>query len=462
MSMMRIGLGAFSSGALFQICAAVAMAATDVPVDDRELALTFYRGEVALVQDSRSVTLPREGATLRWAGVAPGIHAGSVHLDRAGLHVDGFTLAHRPWSLAGLVEAHVGHEVRVVRGVGQHREVLRARVIATDPLLLENDDGVFHANAQQLVFPRGAPGEMGVPPALMLKTSGNASGEAPVVLNYLADGFQWTAEHVAALSTDGSRLDLVTRAQLHNASGMAVADARVDLVAGEVNIPRGSQRPSTPGRVQALASRAAQEATVEPAGDQYRFRLPGRVSLDDGERQSITLVGDTDIPVERSYAVTASVSYRGGDAPSGWQPVPVETRLQWTQRDGPLPAGTVRVYAREGESLRLVGGDHVPDRAEGTQVRIVPGRPFDVTARRRQTDLRRIDPRSYETAHEIRVHNARDVPVEMSIEETIPGDWRMLEASDTWERAASDLVTWKVTVPPGEDRNITYRVNIER
>lgn len=456
--------GAFATALLMAALQlpALAAAATTIPADGRELTLTVYRGDVALVQDRRAAELPAGRSEARWAGVAQGLHPGSVRLEgAAALH--GFSLEHRPWSLAGLVEAHVGHEVQLVRGVGQQREVIRARVLAAQPLLLENDDGVFSASPGQLLFPRGAPAGMGEAPALVLALQRRRGGRGPFELTYLASGIGWSAEHVALLSADARRMDLVTRARLDNRSGMAIEDAAVDLIAGQVNIPR--RRAQAPvARQSMVAEEAPAGADVVPqaAGDQYRFRLPDPLDLADGASRTLRLRGHDGVAVARSYAAVDRVQPREQRGESGWQPLPLETRLEWEQPDAPLPAGPVRVYAREDGALRLVGGDHVRDRPQGAPVRIVPGRPFDLTARRRQTDFRRIDSRRFESAREIRLHNARDRATTVVVEETIPGDWELLAASDDWERAAAHLAVWRVEVPAGGEYSITYRVKVDR
>lgn len=447
-----------------QVPAAEAPAMAAIPAEGRELTLTVYRGDVVLVQDRRTIDLPAGRGEARWAGVASGLHPGSVRLEGAAALL-GFTLDHRPWSLTGLVEAHLGHEVQVVRGVGQQREVVRARVIATQPLLLENDDGVFAATPGQLVFPQGAPAGMGDAPSLVLALQNRGGVRGRHELAYLATGIGWSAEHVALLSADARRMDLVTRARLDNRSGMVIDRASVYLIAGQVNIPPA--RPAAPGMrqrggVAAEAALASADVVPQVAGDQYRFRLPEPLDLADGASRTLRLRGHDSIAVTRSYAAVGRAQPREQRGESGWQPLPLETRLEWEQPEGPLPAGPVRVYAREDGVLRLVGGDQVRDRPQGARVRIVPGRPFDLTARRRQTDFRRIDGRRFESAQEIRLQNARAEPVEVVVEETLPGDWELLAASDEWQRAAAHLAVWRVEVPAGGERSITYRAKIQR
>lgn len=440
-------------------------AAGEIPARSRDLTLTFYRGNVALVQDRRDAVSSSGQDEVRWIGVAPDLHSGSVRLEGGGATLHGFALEHEPWSLNGLVEAHVGRQVRVVRGSGAEREEIRARVLSADPLLLESVNGIFTARPDELILPGGVPAGMGKEPALALELDQSDADGSALTLNYLADGFGWSAEHVAILSPEKARMDLVTRARIRNGSGMDVEDARVHLIAGEVSIPSDGERPvMQQSMLRAdMAESAPQQVMPEAAGEQYRFRLPRPLTLADGDSRSVRLRSNDGIAVERIHAVTAAVQLRGqAAAADGWQTVPVETRLEWEQPDGPLPAGPIRVYERDEDGLRLVGGDRVPDRPEGERVRIVPARPFDLTAERRQTEFRRIDSRRHEATHEIRLSNATGEPAEIRVEEAIPGDWEMLQASDDWEQAAANLAVWRVEVPAEGERLVTYHVRISQ
>jgi hypothetical protein len=144
--------------------------------------------------------------------------------------------------------------------------------------------------------------------------------------------------------------------------------------------------------------------------------------------------------------------------------VPLTTELAWTVDDQPLPAGTLRVYeSRPDGGARLVGGTRLGDRAAGEQVRAALGRPFNIVAERRRTDVQRgSDERTETVTREIRVRNAGADRASIRIEESIPGDWEMLEASDDWERAAADLAVWRFELAADSERLLRYRVRIRR
>ena len=89
------------------------------------------------------------------------------------------------------------------------------------------------------------------------------------------------------------------------------------------------------------------------------------------------------------------------------------------------------------------------------------GRAFDVTVKRTQTDFSAIAKRVTESTHRLEFVNGGAVAAVVRVEETIPGDWRILEQSDNYVREGADAV-WRVTVPAKGAAALTYRVRVER
>lgn len=444
--------------ALALLVLAPAAPAAEAPA--RELALTLYRQDVGVVHDRRTREVAAGAAMLAWPDVVASLQLDTVRLHGDGVALHGHALEHRPLTTRALLEAHVGRPVRVVRGRGDERRLEQGTLRAAEPPLVATGDGLEQVDPARVVFPGVVADDLGAPPALELEVDSERDGERALTLSYLAEGLSWSADYVATLSADGARLDLDARATLANATDTDLADARVELVAGALNVPR-ADGPSPRTLQMARAEDASADTEAEPAGDYQRYALEDAVTLAAGARRSVRLFRRADIAVERTYALAGGARVeRGPGAGGGWQPVPLETRLAWEVRGGPLPAGTVRVHGA-GAGGRFLGGDTIADRPEGSEVTLVPGRPFDLTARRRQADFERIDERTHEAAHEIRVANAREQAVTVRVEEAIPGDWRITESSDDWERAAQ-MAVWTLEVPAGGEVTLRYRVRVSR
>jgi hypothetical protein len=89
-----------------------------------------------------------------------------------------------------------------------------------------------------------------------------------------------------------------------------------------------------------------------------------------------------------------------------------------------------------------------------------------VTADRKQTDFRKLGGDSrynyrFESAYEIKLRNAKDEEVTVTVAEPVPGDWRMLQESHPHTKASADTALWKVKVPAKGEVVLTYRVEVK-
>ncbi len=461
---LALGLSAAGSGEP----AVAADEPTSAP-DERELALTIYRQGLALVTDQRTISFPADAYRLEWPGIAPGVQRDTVRFAAGKRALEGYRVRQRSASMDALLRAYTGRAVGVEQDGARGPAQAEAILVSADPPLVSIDGAVRVVDPADLVFPEGLPAHLGSDPTLALEVGpvpapGTATGADAVRISYLSDGFSWSADYVATVDPEGDQLDLVARATIENHSGMDVTDAAAELIAGRLTVPREST-PSARSRMEAAvaADSGSAAAEPEPVGDLQRFALDAPITLADGERYSRRLFVHGGIPLQRRYVLAANRQPARAASEAGWRSVPLTLELEWTSDQGPMPAGAVRVHRQDtAGAIRFVGGDRIRDRAQGQSVRIAPGRPFDLTARRRQTGFERLGPRSRTVGHAIELHNGSTSPASVRVEETMAGDWRITESNHPWERASAQLAVWRLELAPGETRALRYRAQIER
>lgn len=92
-----------------------------------------------------------------------------------------------------------------------------------------------------MVFP-AVPENLRDKPTLLLLLHSPEAGKHKLELSYLTGGLSWRADYVAALNEDDSKLDLNGLVTLTNQSGVTYPQARLQLVAGDVNRIQSEQR----------------------------------------------------------------------------------------------------------------------------------------------------------------------------------------------------------------------------
>ena len=72
-------------------------------------------------------------------------------------------------------------------------------------------------------------------PTLSILVNSNTGDKQILELNYLSGGLSWKADYVAKLAKDDRYLDLNGWVTLNNQSGASYHNAKLQLVAGDVN-----------------------------------------------------------------------------------------------------------------------------------------------------------------------------------------------------------------------------------
>ena len=448
-------------------------------IDDsaqQALAVTVYNDDLALVKDLRRVALTRGENRLAWRNVSQRIRPETALLAAPANGLD-ITLLEQNFDFdlltpESLLKKYVGHTVQVIRAndAGE-RTVEEARVLAAiDGPVLRYADRIETGVIGHLAFP-DVPANLRDLPTLVLHLESGADGEGELELSYLTGGMGWKADYVAKLSADGASMDLNGWVTLTNASGVAYRQARVQLVAGEVNQVREIM-PAPPMARAVMMADAAPMPTEEALYEYHLYTLPRPTDIENNQTKQVALLSAPNVPVVQDLVVQGqSIAYRD-QAADGWTKLDVEARLTFVNRDGslgvPLPAGVVRVYSEDSRgNAQFVGEDAVEHTPKNETVALKLGKSFDVTARRKQTSFRKLSGTSaydyaYEAGFELELKNAKPEPAVVKVLETLPADWRILSESQPHTKESASLASWRVEVPAEGSVNLVWVVQVRR
>ena len=438
---------------------------------DREaVAVTVYNDDLALVKERRKVDLPKGLARLSLREVAAQMRPETALLRATSGHPLGLVEQNFDFDLLTpqkLLEKYVGREVTVIRPHpttdGERRE--RATVLAAGQgTVLRFADRIETGVPGRLAFDSVPPNLRDRPTlSVLLEADG---GKQSVELSYLTGGLAWKADYVANLSTDGKHLDLNGWVTLTNRSGAGFDDATLQLVAGTVN--RVRQQDS---RVYAMAAPAparakAAEATQEALMDYHLYSFERPTSIADNQTKQLALLSAGAIPVHREYLLAGADYYyreRYGQIGQKLKPsVFLEFENKGGQLGMPLPAGIVRVYAKDSKgAAQFVGEDRIAHTAKNEKLKLRLGEAFDITAERRQTNYRKIADNVSESSWRIELRNAKDEGVTVKLQEPLPSDWEMVQESQKHTKESARVASWNVVVPAGGTTVHEYTVRVK-
>src|SRR5260221_4840185 len=221
------------------------------PDQQSAIAVTIYNNDLALVRDSRKVTLTQGENDLAFIEVSGGMRPETALLTAQDNPVSvieqnfDFDLL----TAQKILEKSIGQQIRVIRTnpqTGQDSsEDATVLSVAEGSVVLKIGDRIETTAPGRLVF-SAVPANLRARPTLVVKLTSEKAGETPVVLSYLTRGLSWAADYVAAMSPDEKTIDLNGWVTLTNQSGVTYKDAKLQLVAGNVNQVQQVMQPATP------------------------------------------------------------------------------------------------------------------------------------------------------------------------------------------------------------------------
>jgi hypothetical protein len=466
---------------------------------DREsVAVTIYNQDQALVREVRRVELPAGDVELAWEDVTARIRPETVHvkpLEGEALRVVEQNYRYDVLAPATLLAQYVGHDVtlvHVVPGTGERRSQT-ARLLSigqTDggygygyggPSYVNPWECVYEIGGEvtfggdwRVVVPDAIPAGLVERPTLFWRLDAAGAGARRIETSYLTGGMTWSADYVLGLSADGTRADLTGWVTLSNDSGIAFPRARLQLMAGTVNLVPPPAPPVVQGRVIVTANAItvrepnAPSFVEESLFEYHQYTLQRATDLADREQKQLELLSAARLPVERHYRLYGLPYWLGAEQSGIQENLHPQVWLEFlnAEADGlgiPLPAGTVRVYGTDptgGGGREFLGEDAIEHTAREERVKLRVGDAFDVVADRRQTGYQLRSTDQVETAWEVRLRNRKRTPVRVELHEPTSGDWTVVDSSVPWTKESSRELRFDVDCPPDREVVVTWRVRV--
>ena len=443
-------------------------------LDDRtDVAVTAYNSGLALVRDVRKLTLPTGQLNLRFGDVAENIKPETVSLQslsQAGsIAIYEQNYEYDLISPQKLMEKFVGREVTLM---GLHDSEPFGERQGT--LLSTNGGPVFQIGGEIYL---GHPGTVVLPevpdnliakPSLIWRLE-NTQAEQEIVATYLTNGLSWRADYVLTLGDDETTFDLAGWVTMNNQSGATYDDAKLKLVAGDVNLAQpDAMLEMAPAPMAARAMSAEDMQAKEEAFAEYHlYTIPFRTTIKQNQSKQVSLLQASGATLRKVYELRGRNYYYFNvlDEQLGLNPeaVLVFDNEEENQLGMPLPAGTMRIYQPDSEGmLQFAGEDRIEHTATKEEVRLTMGDAFDIVADRRQTDFKKISANVFETAFEIEIRNRKKSPVTVDVIEPMVANWRVVESSHEHTKRAAFTLQFAIDVAADSTETLTYRVRISR
>jgi hypothetical protein len=443
--------------------------------DQTDLAVTVYNSNIALVRDVRQLALPSGLFRLKFMDIAATVNPATVHFrslsdpDKLGVIEQNYE--YDLLEPAKLLHKYVGKEVTLVRsyqdnGTTKHEEI-KATLLADNngPVWKIGNDIVTGGFAESYRFPE-VPANLYERPTLLMSLENSGAHKHQIEASYLATNLSWNADYVLTVARDDKAADLDGWVTLANNSGTAFHNARLQLVAGDLNrLPQNDRLVAMEMRAAAVPAAKAAQFVQENFSEYHLYSLGRRTSIEDKETKQISLLQGTGVPVAKIFVVNGQ-NYYYHNAQNPGSPlkdaVLVFYKFKNSEKNNlgmPLPAGNLRVYQKDSKGgILFIGEDRIEHTPKDEDITVHIGNAFDVVAEHKQTDYKRIDNHVWEMEFEVTLRNHKDTPVTVEVNEPIGGDWEMLSSTYKFTKTAAFAAQFNVPIAANATSVLKYRI----
>ncbi len=384
-----------------------------------------------------------------------------------------------------LMERYIDQRITVDQGTGSDLVQIEGRLLsAQGGLILAGDDGRIHSinNYTNIHFP-DLPGGLMTRPTLIWDVAAEAAGQHDARVSYQTGGLTWWADYNLTYRdsdvANSGFLDVGGWVSILNRSGASYENARLKLIAGDVN--RAEQ--ATASRVRYALEEVASYDQAAPQGFEQQsffefhlYTLGRNTTIPENSTKQIEFLPQVaSVPATKRfvyYGIQPYYGYHGSPATQRDLGLPMNTKVDvYVEFENdedvglgmPMPAGRIRVSQLDAadNTLELIGEDVIDHTPKDETVVIKLGSAFDIVGERRQVDFRADYDREWmEETIEVVLRNHKDEPVEVLVKETM-FRWTnndIVQSSHDYDRQDARTVHFPVTVEADGEAVLQYRV----
>ena len=447
--------------------------------DQQNVAVTIYNNNLALVKDQRKVKLGSGIQKLAIRDVSAQMRPETALL-RSLSNPGSFSTLEQNFDFdlltpEKLLEKYVGKTVTVIKtnpATGEEKAEQATVLSANNGVVLKIGNRIETGIPGRIVYD-DIPANLRDHPTLVTQINNKTLTEQTVELSYLTGGLAWKADYVAELNPKEDSVDLSGWVTLSNTSGASYNNAKLQLVAGDVNrvqeiYPRAMAVRKTFDMAAESAAPMAEESLLE----YHLYTLDRPTTIAENQTKQVALLSATGVPARKELVLRGADYYYQSQYGDLGSKMKVSVFVEFDNKEAaklgmPLPKGIMRVYKKDNQgNAQFVGEDNIDHTPKNEVVRLKLGESFDVTADKKQTDFKTL-PRpskgnsAFESAYQITLKNAKKEKVWVTLQEPINGDWKITSESQPHQKVNSQLAIWKVEIPAEGSTTLSYRAVVK-
>ena len=460
---------------------------SSLPVSaQRQLSVTVYNQNFAVIKDSRNFTLKPNQDLIRFSDIAANIDPTSVQIQADSnpkFSVIEQNFEYDLVSTTKLLARMIDNPITIVLKNGR---VFKGRLLSSGErkITIRGSDGQIKIinrgkSIYQIILPE-LPDGLLLRPELIWKVTNHLEKEK-IEIAYQSSGFGWHADYNVMVHPERNQLDINGWVTITNRSGASFPDAGLKLVAGDVHKVKENKMPVMDEKSRMYKANAIGAAPppgfVERSFAEYHlYDLGRKTTLKNNETKQIELFEAKGIAYSPEYLFEEQNRYSryyyrrypmNGEQESA---TPLNFVLAFRNKKEnqlgiPLPAGKVRLYQQDKSGIdHFIGQDNIEHTPKDEELRVTVGKAFDVVGRKKIIARKKISDSESTEDISILIRNHKDKSIPIVIREKLYGNtnWSIENNNIGYKKIDYHTIEFRFDLSAESQKDLRFRVRYKR
>jgi hypothetical protein len=428
-------------------------------IEQKSLAVTVYNQNLGVIKDIRTADLKSGMNNLAITDVSQLIDPTSVHIKLKGEVIE----QNFQYDLVGMEKVLQKYIDKNISLYGPNNELIEGTLLSSNgnQVVIQKKDGgltLLPDLAKYRVSVDKLPEGLITKPTLLWQIKTPSSGKQDLEISYQTAGLNWHAEYVAVLNDKDTKTDLKAWVSIENNSGTSYKDAKLKLVAGNVNRITAPKYLQKSTNVMEMSSGMGDQFQEKSFFEYHLYDLQRPATINNNETKQISLFDASNISVLKRYFYKSGGYFNSGSSQNKVSVVVEFENKAQNNLGMSMPAGKVRLYKSDGGASEFVGEDMIDHTPKDEKVKLKIGEAFDVVAEETQLDNKKITDRIYESTYQIKLRNHKEEDITVDVEKNLGINWEVKETNYDYDRKDVSTITYKIPVKKDGESVLTLKV----
>lgn len=437
----------------------------------KDVSVTIYNSNLGVIKDTREVKLTKGINQLNITDVASSVYPSSVLIKIPTAEVIEQNYQYDLVSINKILNKYIDQEVTIKM---ENNNIITGKLLnAGSQVVLQKDDGGLimlpDVSKSQISVPK-LPENFITRPTLVWTIKANKTEDQTAELTYHTSGLNWNAEYVAELDPSDKKMNISAWVTLKNTSGTTYNNAKVKLIAGDINQVSNSgyndeYRLLTRKTTMDLEIAEEETGFAEKEFFEYHlYDLGRRTTIKNNENKQLALFDAKDVPVKKILSVNTTLSPYTQNKELNAN-VSIKFKNSKENNLGmPFPKGKIRMNKSDGTSTEFIGEDMINHTPKDEEIILNIGKAFDVKLDATTIERKKINNKTEEVEIEFKLRNRKsseDVEVVFNcpIGYSYYNNWKILKLDYNWTKKNANTITF--SVPVKKDSEVTFTLKAQ-